>query len=60
MGVPDLPSGVVTLLFTDIEGSTLLLQRLGDRYPAVLADHQRIVRAAAARTMRWWSASTAG
>jgi class 3 adenylate cyclase len=28
----DLPRGVVTLLFTDIEGSTRLLQRLGDQY----------------------------
>ncbi len=33
---PDLPSGRVTLLFTDIEGSTGLLDRLGDRYEKVL------------------------
>ncbi len=32
----DLPSGFVTLLMTDIEGSTPLLHRLGDEYPAVL------------------------
>ena len=28
-----LPAGTVTFLFTDIEGSTTLLQRLGDRQP---------------------------
>jgi hypothetical protein len=28
----ELPSGTVTLLFSDIEGSTRLLERLGDRY----------------------------
>lgn len=39
-----LPSGVVTLLFTDIEGSTKLLQRLGDDYGATLAEHRRILR----------------
>jgi DNA-binding NarL/FixJ family response regulator len=37
----------VTLLFTDIEGSTRLVQELGDDYPAALADHRRIVREAA-------------
>src|SRR5262245_19300617 len=42
-----LPTGTVTFLFTDIEGSTTLLQRLGDRrYAEVLADHQRLLRAA--------------
>src|SRR5260370_21700934 len=41
-----LPSGTVTFLFTDIEGSTLLLQRLGHRYPAVLEEHRRLLRAA--------------
>ena len=40
------PTGTVTLLFPDIEGSTRLLQRLGDRYPAVLATHQQLLRAA--------------
>ncbi|HEX6737279.1 MAG TPA: adenylate/guanylate cyclase domain-containing protein, partial [Vicinamibacteria bacterium] len=44
--MPDLPSGTVTLLFTDIEGSTRLLQRLGERYAAVLAEHERLLRAA--------------
>jgi DNA-binding NarL/FixJ family response regulator len=37
----------VTLLFTDIEGSTRLVQALGDDYPAALADHRRAVREAA-------------
>src|SRR6266567_8882311 len=32
----DLPAGTITLLFTDIEGSTRLLQQLGDRYAEVL------------------------
>ena len=31
----DLPTGTVTFLFTDVEGSTRLLQALGDRYAAV-------------------------
>ena len=39
-------AGTTTLLFTDIEGSTKLLQQLGDRYAIVLADHNRLVRAA--------------
>lgn len=43
--MPGLPSGTVTFLFTDIEGSTDLLQRLGDqRYTEVLRTHQRLVR----------------
>ncbi len=43
------PSGTVTLAFTDIEGSTSLLQGLGDRYPEVLADHHRLIREAFGR-----------
>jgi predicted ATPase/class 3 adenylate cyclase len=44
------PSGTVTLVFTDIEGSTRLLQELGrDAYLAVLDEQRRIVRAACAR-----------
>ena len=40
-----LPTGTVTFLFTDIEGSTTLLRRLGDRrYAEVLAEHRRILR----------------
>jgi predicted ATPase/class 3 adenylate cyclase len=42
----DLPTGTVTFLFSDIEGSTRLVQRLGDGYPPLLAEHQRLVRAA--------------
>jgi class 3 adenylate cyclase len=41
-----LPTGTVTFLFSDIEGSTKLLQRLGERYAGVLADHQRLLRQA--------------
>src|SRR5689334_22770396 len=45
-----LPTGTVTFLFTDIEGSTTLFQRLGDRrYAEVLADHQRLLRDALAK-----------
>lgn len=41
----DLPTGTVTFLFTDIEGSTRLLNLLGaERYHAVLAEHQRLLR----------------
>src|SRR5919106_793844 len=42
----ELPTGTVTFLFTDIEGSTRLLDALGDRYPAVLETHQAILREA--------------
>lgn len=42
--MPDLPTGTVTFLLTDIEGSTPLLQRLGGRYADVLAEHQRLMR----------------
>jgi predicted ATPase/class 3 adenylate cyclase len=40
------PTGTVTFLFSDIEGSTRLLGRLRDRYGDVLAEHQRLLRAA--------------
>jgi class 3 adenylate cyclase len=39
-----LPTGTVTLLFTDIEGSTKVLQELGDRYADVHAEHRRVLR----------------
>jgi predicted ATPase/class 3 adenylate cyclase len=39
----DLPSGLVTFLFTDIEGSTRLAQLLGPDYRPVLAEHRRIL-----------------
>jgi predicted ATPase/class 3 adenylate cyclase len=41
-----LPRGTVTFLFTDIEGSTRLLEELGDEYAGALADHRRLLRAA--------------
>jgi class 3 adenylate cyclase len=41
-----LPGGTVTFVFTDIEGSTKLLQELGDGYAAVASDHRRLVREA--------------
>jgi class 3 adenylate cyclase len=41
------PSGTVTLVFTDIDGSTRLLHELGqDAYLKALAAHRRIVREA--------------
>ena len=44
------PSGTVTLVFTDIEGSTRLLEELGvDAYRDALAEHRRVVRDACAR-----------
>jgi YVTN family beta-propeller protein len=43
----ELPQGTVTFLFTDIEGSTELLKRLGERYREVLDGHARILRDAA-------------
>jgi predicted ATPase/class 3 adenylate cyclase len=41
-----LPTGTVTFLFTDIEGSTRLLQQLGDRYSRVFEECRRLLRAA--------------
>jgi class 3 adenylate cyclase len=38
----------LTFLFTDIEGSTAMLRRLGDGYAEVLADHHELIRAALA------------
>jgi class 3 adenylate cyclase len=44
------PEGTVTILFTDIEGSTALAQRLGDKaYHGVLREHNRILREQVAR-----------
>jgi predicted ATPase/class 3 adenylate cyclase len=42
----ELPTGTVTLLFTDIEGSTRLLEELGDRYTEVFGEHRRLLREA--------------
>jgi class 3 adenylate cyclase len=41
-----LPAGTVTLLFSDIEGSTALLGRLGERYGAALSAQRALMRAA--------------
>jgi predicted ATPase/class 3 adenylate cyclase/DNA-binding CsgD family transcriptional regulator len=41
-----LPTGTVTLLFTDIEGSTRLLQQLGEHYASVLSECRDLLRAA--------------
>ena len=41
----DLPAGTVTVLFTDIEGSTRLIEELGEeRYVQALAEHRRVLR----------------
>jgi predicted ATPase len=41
-----LPSGTVTFLFTDVEGSTRLLAEHGDRYAELLDEHRRLLREA--------------
>jgi class 3 adenylate cyclase/catechol 2,3-dioxygenase-like lactoylglutathione lyase family enzyme len=41
-----LPSGTITFLFSDVEGSTRLARHLGERYGDVLAEHARVLRAA--------------
>ncbi len=47
---PELPTGTVTFVFTDIEGSTRLLRDLGnDAYAGALAEHRRVVRGAIVR-----------
>jgi predicted ATPase/class 3 adenylate cyclase len=46
----DLPSGTITFLFTDVEGSTKLLHSLGaEGYAEALAEHRRLIREACAR-----------
>ena len=42
----EFPTGTVTFLFTDIEGSTRLERRLRDRYGGALAEHRRLLREA--------------
>jgi class 3 adenylate cyclase len=42
--VAELPNGTVTLLFSDIEGSTELVKRLGERYGDALTEHRRLLR----------------
>jgi class 3 adenylate cyclase len=47
---PDLPTGTVTFVFTDVEGSTSLLNELGaEGYAAALADHRTVIREACIR-----------
>ncbi len=41
----DLPTGTVTMLFSDIEGSTRLLQQQGERYGTLLAEYRDLLRA---------------
>src|SRR6266508_1715003 len=43
-GVGRLPSGTVTFLFTDVEGSTELLHEHGDAYADLLAEHRVLLR----------------
>jgi predicted ATPase/class 3 adenylate cyclase len=45
-GMAELPTGTVTFLFTDIEGSTRLLEELGDGYAEALAGHRQVLRKA--------------
>jgi predicted ATPase len=46
---PELPTGTVTFLFTDVEGSTKLLHELGpEAYADALAEHRRVIRDAVA------------
>src|SRR5436309_12320627 len=45
----ELPTGTVTFLFTDIEGSTRLLHELGNAYADALAEHRRVLREAFVR-----------
>ncbi len=47
--MPERPTGTVSFLFTDIEGSTQLLRQLRDRYDEVLQAHARLIRAAVER-----------
>ncbi len=45
----ELPTGIVTFMFSDIEGSTRLVQQFGERFAEVLAQHQALMRAALAQ-----------
>ena len=48
--MPELPTGTVTFVFTDVEGSTRLLDALGpEPYAEALADHRRLLRDAFGR-----------
>ena len=52
MARPELPTGTVTFLFTDVEGSTRLLQEHGAGYADLLAEHRRALREAFAQARR--------
>ena len=41
--MPELPTGTVTFLFTDIEGSTKLLAEAGEAYGTLLEEHRRLI-----------------
>jgi WD40 repeat protein/class 3 adenylate cyclase len=45
------PSGTITFLFTDIEGSTRLLEKMGDKYAVALSEHHEIMRS----TIQKWN-----
>ena len=45
-GMGELPTGTITMLFSDIEGSTMLLNALGDRYGEALSAQRALLRAA--------------
>jgi len=49
----ELPTGTVTLLFTDIEGSTALLERLGEAYGDVLVLHHATPTSSTAPMIRY-------
>lgn len=44
--MPELPTGTLTLLFTDMEGSTRLLQQVGEHYAVLLEECRQLLRAA--------------
>ena len=44
--MPELPTGTITFLFSDIEGSTRLAQERADEWPAILARHRSLMREA--------------
>src|SRR5690242_15904113 len=45
-GMGELPAGTITMLFSDIEGSTALLRKLGERYADSLSAQRALLRAA--------------
>jgi class 3 adenylate cyclase len=51
--MPDIPSGTVTFLFTDIEGSTRLLGQFPRAYPAALMRHDALLRQAVESHSGW-------